>query len=1025
MFVSRKNKAFGVRRVILAAAISSIGCVLAVPQYARAQFDTSAPAILQDFENQYSTVENRMPDIFAAGYGAVYLPPPGRAQSGNQSVGYDQYNRFDLGSAGNPTLYGTQTGLEATINAIHTMGGSAYLDLVWNQSGFADDSTASGAFAASGGYPGFALTLQTSNPAAAGYNTIGYNVTDGDYHSAYDTSDQGGRLAGLVDIAQESNNVFIRQPTVAGNPLNIPGPAAGAAPYSFNGDGTAVYANVPTASNAQYYPDPTQAGQSLYDPANGNSYTKYPFNLTSPMNGVPTAENALGYLMRNAQWLIQVIGADGFRVDAAKEMPSWVLNYLDDAVYKSSNRYLLNGQQENIFSFSEVYTSDLGTLESYIRKDINSNTPGTVGGNRDDLDFPLFFALQSNLTGNGYTNNWYNVYQSNLSYEMTGLNNGSEGVTFVSSQDNGAPYLSNVAYAYTLMMPGNTIVYYNGHEFGNNRSFPQDGRGDALGGVYGNAITTLVDLRNRYGRGNYSTDWINQNDFAYERNDSALVMLNNQTSSGVDPVTIDVHFAPGTPLIEQTGNAASTFADPQGQIPQLLVVNSDSGSPTGASVNVPFLHNETADKNGNSYFTGDGYLVYGVPTPQGSINVSNVSSVMAGSVPNASTSTNLPYDNGTTRLSNIDVVTGNSFTLSLNTIQVNLLGSYRWQPADGDNAVFKIDGGISVGGQSIDTSPGDVTYGAEEFANSSPGYFNASGNGTFSQVINTSELHDGYHYITVMAFTHRNPGEPAVYTDWKQTIYVDRNAPVSAFDSANPIVYNNNGSVHYDLQNFWVKSVDELATSMNLFLDLPAADTNAQILAMVNSGNLATQVDRNMFQLYQSGVTKGNHVITAVTWKPDGNYSIQRFTGISNPQSPIGAAMGDVVGEGSSSPDGYIYGGASTSVANGNDVLALYNAIVSNGKIFYPEDDYSGAGINTYTDWTAFGQEINMLHALDTLGPDGQTPVVSQSTINYYNSLTPSLLAAIPEPSCASLLVPAAFMLLGSRRSRASRKAVS
>ena len=36
-------------------------------------------------------------DMFLAGYGAVYTPPPGRADLSNFSVGYDVYDRFDLG----------------------------------------------------------------------------------------------------------------------------------------------------------------------------------------------------------------------------------------------------------------------------------------------------------------------------------------------------------------------------------------------------------------------------------------------------------------------------------------------------------------------------------------------------------------------------------------------------------------------------------------------------------------------------------------------------------------------------------------------------------------------------------------------------------------------------------------------------------------------------------------------------------------------------------------------------------------
>src|SRR5205085_1361786 len=77
--------------------------------------DVSAPATLQMFEATWRTMENRAPDILKAGYGGLWTPPPQRADSGNQSVGYDVYDRFDLGSAGNPTLYGTQTGLQKTI----------------------------------------------------------------------------------------------------------------------------------------------------------------------------------------------------------------------------------------------------------------------------------------------------------------------------------------------------------------------------------------------------------------------------------------------------------------------------------------------------------------------------------------------------------------------------------------------------------------------------------------------------------------------------------------------------------------------------------------------------------------------------------------------------------------------------------------------------------------------------------------------------------------------------------------------
>jgi len=55
---------------------AAIGAALPVTAYA---VDVSHPVILQYFESNYGTLEYRMPDIFAAGYGQVYTPPPGRA----------------------------------------------------------------------------------------------------------------------------------------------------------------------------------------------------------------------------------------------------------------------------------------------------------------------------------------------------------------------------------------------------------------------------------------------------------------------------------------------------------------------------------------------------------------------------------------------------------------------------------------------------------------------------------------------------------------------------------------------------------------------------------------------------------------------------------------------------------------------------------------------------------------------------------------------------------------------------------
>jgi alpha-amylase len=832
--------------------------------------DVSAPAVLQDFENRYSTIESRLPDVFATGYGAVYTPPPGRADSGNQSVGYDQYDRFDLGKSGNPTLYGTETGLRTLVAAIHTFGGNAYVDFVMNHDGFSDNSTSG--FVNAGGYPGFAITLPQDQW--------------GDFHPPSDTGDLNGRLAGLIDIAHEKNYQFIRNPVDPSDPRNLP---AGRQPAFGR------IANVPDPANARFYPDRSLQPIYVYDPNTGEQNIAIsPFNNANPLHGTPVPENAMGYLMRNAQWLVQSVGVDGFRIDAAKNMPLFVENYFDRAVYRSSFRTLLNGQQQQIFSFVEDYESNPATVQQYIHKNFAYNAdgslsnPGVIQGNRDALDFPLFFAMRNNLSGNGLANDWRGVANASIDVHDDGLHNGSQGVMFVQSQDDGPPFLSNVAYAYTLMMPGNANDYFNGHEFGTNRNFPQDGRGDALGGTYGNAVANLVDLRNRYGRGNYTERWLEKENFAYERQGSSLVLLSNRLDAGFDSRTLTTSFAAGTPLVELTGNAGSTFADPHGDIPKLLVVKPDH------TVNVRFLRNSTFNLQGQRLFTGDGYLVYGLPTPQGTMSLSNVAQVLKGSTPSAS-DPNAAFLNGTTRLSDINVIKGDSFQVTLKTTAMSIPGFGRDRPADGDNALLKLDGGLDINGNGrVDfVTPNTVTYGFEQFTGlHNPGYSSSDGNGLYAQTIDASKVSEGMHYVEAIAFRHRDDVGPAVYSDWRQAVYVDRLHPDSTVDSFAPAVAGVNEN-----RLLTVRSKDLTANSVHVFFDLPASLTNSQILAMVGSASQTSQIDRDLFQKPINGVTSGNHVATVVSYEMDGNVNVQRFSASQIPalgtSTAFGAGLGD------------------------------------------------------------------------------------------------------------------------------------
>ena len=836
----------------------------------RAEATSPAP-ILQYFESGYQTLETRMGDVFKAGYGLVYTPPPGRADQGGFSVGYDQFNRFDLGTTTSHTLYGTEAGIRSAVAAAHTAGLDYGVDLVLNHNGYSGTGTAAqnAAFAAAGGYPGFVTVLQKTDPTAPGYNTRDYVAADGDFHGVYDGGDHAERLAGLIDIDQSTNFQFIRQPTTVGNPLNIPG-------------GTVN--NKADPANARFYPDTTGAAgvKYLFDPKTGESNIPvYNFNNASPSKGVAVAENVTGLLMRNAQWLVQSIGVDAFRLDATKHLDSFVLDYYDRAVFRANLRTNLDGSTKNVYSWGEAYDSDKNYLKTMVRKDINASDPGRIGGDRDTLDFPLFFALRDNLTSNGLNNDWTKVVGSSLDYADDGYMNGSIGVKFAQSHDDYGAALGNVSYAYTLMTPGQSIVYDNAHEFGLNRDFPKPGRADALGGSYGTQMTKLVGLRDVYAQGDFYQRLLSKESYAFERNKQSITLLSNRSDNYVDQQSFNTNFAAGTYLVELTGNAAAYG------LSQVIQVKSNGTA--GGYVDVGFLPNNGGDH---------GYLVYGLQAPKGSVTLGGISQTLAaGSTTLSGTDEQKAYQNATTRLTDVKVVTGNTFTATLGTQAISLtLPSgqiVRDHDADGDNAVFKLDGGVDLNGNGhVDyTTPGSVVYGFEEFSGpKSTGYSannGAGGNGSYAQTISAAGMSEGYHYLTVRAFRHRGDGGPAVYQDFKEVLYVDRAKPIS---SVNKFVPFGTGAGDNDL---WVKSDDQTATSVKVYLNLPANLTDAQILAKVANGEGATtQLDRDIFKTGYFGIPNGNNVITTVTYEITGNYRIQRFVG-QFPANARGAGLGD------------------------------------------------------------------------------------------------------------------------------------
>ncbi|WP_432799163.1 hypothetical protein [Poriferisphaera sp. WC338] len=901
--------------------------------------DTSAPVTLQYFEGNYNTINARASDIFMAGYGNIWLPPPGRAESGDQSVGYDQYDRFDLGSAGHETLYGTETGLKTLANTLDKTGTNLHIDLVWNHNGFSDRSNSD--FVNSGGYPGFWL---------------GEGSNDGDFHGPFEGGDLNGRLSGLIDIDHSTNHQFIRNPVDASNPQNVP---AGTQ------DWWGKLANVADPNNARFYTDQQGTAHTYYDPKSGQTFTRYEFNSSDPTAGDAVPENALGYLMRNAQWLVEEIGVDGFRLDAAKHYEGWVLDYFDRAVYDTNPRKLLDGSTQHVFSYVEALTGDRGYLDTFVQKTIDPNNPGNVGGNRDALDFANFFALKQNLSNNGFQNDWRNLVNAGMDVYDDGQKNGSAGVTFVNSHDDFGADLSNVAHAYNLMQAGNSIVYFNSKEHGEGRDFPKDGRGDALGGVYGDTITTLVNIRNTHGRGDYRERWLSKELHAYERGNAALVLLNNRTDGGYDERTLRVDFAPNTYLVELTGNHNKS-----GDIAEVLQVF--QGNDGNSYVTTRFLRNDGQDQ---------GYLIYGLAKPKSEdgIELSNVDSILTGGNTDSSS-----YANATKRLTDLHVIKSDNFEIKLETqaVSLNFNGTtVRDADADGDAAIFKFDGGLDLNGNgNVDhVTPNSVAYGFEEFTGTNQaGYGSLNGNGLYAQNIDASLLAEGEHYITIRAFRHRNDGGPAIYEDFKKAIYVDRLPPESKLTSFNAITEGTNES-----RRVVMNSVDMTANNMHVFMDLGANLTDAQVLALLSGSSQSDHTDQGQWEKNFYGVKHGNHAITIVTFEITGTYNIQRFAG-QYTSTILGAGLGDTDFDSNYDID---------------DVNAFISVFESDNMQFNAAADFDGNGLIDNADILLMSARLAEVGAPNT-------------AINAFNAWA----GTIPEPGMAMLFGTVSLLALRRRQ---------
>jgi alpha-amylase len=162
--------------------------------------DSLGETLIQYFNTDWNEIAAKMPELAEAGYDAIWLPPPTKG-SGGLSVGYDLWDRFDLGSKDQRgsvrTRYGTEAELLRLIETAHRFGIRVYLDNVMNHNAF--DVPGYNAGTAIDIYPGFVPEDFHLKLTQDGFYRKWDNTRD--WNDAWQVQHLG--LADLIDIAQE------------------------------------------------------------------------------------------------------------------------------------------------------------------------------------------------------------------------------------------------------------------------------------------------------------------------------------------------------------------------------------------------------------------------------------------------------------------------------------------------------------------------------------------------------------------------------------------------------------------------------------------------------------------------------------------------------------------------------------------------------------------------------------------------------------------------------------------------------
>jgi glycosidase len=623
------------RRLVLGM-IFLVAAVCAVVPPARGE------AMLELFNVPWAQLTAKMPEIAEAGYDSLWVPNPGKGNSGAYSYGYDLFDPFDLGSTNQQgtvaTRWGTQSQLIQMVQTAHRFGIRVYFDNVMNHRA----STVPG-YPGSGTptnyYPGLIpqdFHLQTVSGGFQNWPSIG------DPYWCTTSVVQNQPLLGLCDLAQEPGTVNWNFGNNVGN--TIP------KPYFVR------------------FPGRTDLYMDTNLPSIGGNW--HPFDG----HGQPTAEYVQDYLCRAVAWTLYTTKCDGFRLDAVKHVPVGFFGaetgQTDDPTFAG-----YTGAIQAMYDYVHGFGSNV-TGNGYVETDGNRNSLSNTESARNDamifgehvspappyvdylqsgmrlINQPLYSQLNNSFNGGSsvqYMDGPY--YAPNYSNcDGSGNFSAAQGVNFPMDQDYGYNANLGLEAAYLFMREGLPMTYSDGYNHNAAGGTPVVSYANYLGEFNDNSMPETMYLHNQLARGGTSPRWSDQNIIAFERYDYregsntqpwnqavALCVINTKTGASADitfddnvgqnydgyygglPITnskqqgLAVGFPPGSVLVQLASSSPTG-----GRAYQKLLVHAATTSLSAAQAQPSITNPDSTQRliyvGGQTIPTGGGAIELNVPT---------------------------------------------------------------------------------------------------------------------------------------------------------------------------------------------------------------------------------------------------------------------------------------------------------------------------------------------------------------------------------------------------------------------------